>query len=331
VTNVDKTILSGDSMLEGGRDILLTRSLGCHLIPPEITERIRWIIEEAVASGLTIPVRRENGGFWIDAEFDCEPSNPEIMIAPVTNSSGTMPRAVAVFEEARPAAEVELGPGLPPAPSGVDGGGPMQPESDRADLEMSGEAVVARSRPIPLTPTHDEVDSHNLTHLPYRNWCSYCVRGRGREDRHSASKKKYSILKVKMDYFFMKLLKDESIATVLSVVDQDSGAPWPTLVDQKGPFAMYATSRVLAGLDFFGRTEVLLVIDGEPAIKALADAVRILRDHKTLVEVVPRYSSASKGIGETINGLIEGDVRVMCLRLHDMLDVTINAEHPALG
>jgi hypothetical protein len=49
------------------------------------------------------------------------------------------------------------------------------------------------------------------------------------------------------------------------------------------------------------------------------------------VEVVPRYSSASKGIGETINGLIEGDVRVMCLRLHDMLDVTINAEHPALG
>jgi len=85
---------------------------------------------------------------------------------------------------------------------------------------------------------------------------------------------------------------------------------------------MYATSRVLAGLDFFGRTEVLLVIDGEPAIKALADAVRILRDRKTLIEVVPRYSSPSKGIEETINGLIEGDVLVICLRIHDMLDVT---------
>jgi hypothetical protein len=73
------------------------------------------------------------------------------------------------------------------------------------------------------------------------------------------------------------------------------------------------------------------VIDGEPAIKALADAVRILRDRKTLIEVVPRYSSPSNGIEETINGLIEGDVLVICLRIHDMLDVTVNAEHPALG
>ena len=28
-------------------------------------------------------------------------------------------------------------------------------------------------------------------------------------------------------------------ATVLSVVDQDSGAPWPTLVDQKGPLSVH--------------------------------------------------------------------------------------------
>jgi hypothetical protein len=137
VTNVDKTILSGDSVLEGGRDILLTRNLGCYLIPPEVTEKLRWIIQEAVASGSTTSVRRENGGFWIDAEFDDEQRDPEITIAQVTNSSGTRPRAVEVFEEAKPAAEVELGPGLPPSPTGVDGGGAMQPESDRADLEMS--------------------------------------------------------------------------------------------------------------------------------------------------------------------------------------------------
>jgi hypothetical protein len=235
VTNVDKTILSGDSVLEGGRDILLTRNLGCYLIPPEVTEKLRWIIQEAVASGSTTSVRRENGGFWIDAEFDDEQRDPEITIAQVTNSSGTRPRAVEVFEEAKPAAEVELGPGLPPAPTGVDGGGAMQPESDRADLEMSDvplRCIVCRQQQrlgsLCVCCGCQEFACLATCVLVCRDsWdciVTLC---------HNCSNGNLSIQQ----------------ATALSVVDQDSGAPWPTLVDQKGPFAMYATSRVLSGLD----------------------------------------------------------------------------------
>ena len=36
----------------------------------------------------------------------------------------------------------------------------------------------------PMKPSREEVETHNLTHLPYRNWCRHCVRGRGKEASH---------------------------------------------------------------------------------------------------------------------------------------------------
>ena len=36
-------------------------------------------------------------------------------------------------------------------------------------------------------PSKTEVDRHNLTHLPYRNWCPHCTRGRGKEAPHRRS------------------------------------------------------------------------------------------------------------------------------------------------
>ena len=32
--------------------------------------------------------------------------------------------------------------------------------------------------PSPKAPSAEEVELHNATHLPYRNWCPWCVAGR---------------------------------------------------------------------------------------------------------------------------------------------------------
>ncbi len=32
-----------------------------------------------------------------------------------------------------------------------------------------------------------EVEEHNLTHTPYRNWCPICVRAKGRDLDHRKS------------------------------------------------------------------------------------------------------------------------------------------------
>ena len=70
----------------------------------------------------------------------------------------------------------------------------MQCEACLAPVEESGggqaptsepdEASQARTQKVPLKPTAREIELHNKTHLPYRDWCNYCVRGRGRAFMH---------------------------------------------------------------------------------------------------------------------------------------------------
>ena len=55
------------------------------------------------------------------------------------------------------------------------------------DQEIDG--VVAqgeRARPLPQPrlPSRQEVQEHELTHIPHRSWCVHCVRGAGRFDAH---------------------------------------------------------------------------------------------------------------------------------------------------
>ena len=52
----------------------------------------------------------------------------------------------------------------------------IRPEKDKSE--------VMRQIKDPLKPTEDEVDKHNLTHLPYRNWCPICVRAKGKDADH---------------------------------------------------------------------------------------------------------------------------------------------------
>ncbi len=35
-----------------------------------------------------------------------------------------------------------------------------------------------------LKPSEDEVEKHNATRLPYRNWCPICVRAKGKDADH---------------------------------------------------------------------------------------------------------------------------------------------------
>ena len=43
--------------------------------------------------------------------------------------------------------------------------------------------------PVPQKVTKAQRDEHNLTHMPYRSWCPYCVRARGRNQQHGKAKK----------------------------------------------------------------------------------------------------------------------------------------------
>ena len=45
------------------------------------------------------------------------------------------------------------------------------------------------------------MDEHNLTHLPYRNWCSICVQAEGKDmDHHSAVDRERGLSEYCFDY-----------------------------------------------------------------------------------------------------------------------------------
>ena len=42
----------------------------------------------------------------------------------------------------------------------------------------------AKPLPIPAKPTPEMIAAHEVSHLPFRSWCSHCVRGRGKSFQH---------------------------------------------------------------------------------------------------------------------------------------------------
>ena len=55
-------------------------------------------------------------------------------------------------------------------------------EKDAEESRDEGRAVIRMLDP--KLPSPAEVEQHDLTHVPYRNWCRHCVRGRGKEAAH---------------------------------------------------------------------------------------------------------------------------------------------------
>ena len=55
----------------------------------------------------------------------------------------------------------------------------------------------------PKLPSEEDVRQHYLTHLPFRNWCPHCVRGRGKEmDHQKRDSGEHSMPEYHVDYCF---------------------------------------------------------------------------------------------------------------------------------
>ena len=65
---------------------------------------------------------------------------------------------------------------------------PLEDQDPRNDdappAEEVGEANVPWTRRLPYKPTEDERLAHSVSHLPFRAWCSHCVKGLARDWHH---------------------------------------------------------------------------------------------------------------------------------------------------
>ena len=67
----------------------------------------------------------------------------------------------------------------------------------------------------PHTPSQSEIDTHNLTHLPYISWCPHCVATRRPNASHATSKTESTLPFLVTDYCYLRDSVDQDLLTVL--------------------------------------------------------------------------------------------------------------------
>ena len=84
----------------------------------------------------------------------------------------------------------------------VDDDGDDGIEEEEVDGAQSGERKP-RKIADPIMPSESEVAEHMKTHLPFRNWCRHCVRGRGTEMPHQRVTGERELPEIHFDFAFL--------------------------------------------------------------------------------------------------------------------------------
>ena len=122
---------------------------------------------------------------------------------------------------------------------------------------------------------------HKLLHMPYRSWCSDCVKGRGMASQHRKCKReeKKGVSQVAMDYFF-----PAPNLTCIAVKDIDSQAVMASVVPKKGGSISWTVRQIKQCIDkYWGRKRIIMRSDGEPSIVDLKQELQLMRQEETML------------------------------------------------
>ena len=125
----------------------------------------------------------------------------EIQVEQLNPTTGVSDKATKGTESEDAAVEEDSGD----KEDGLSPGVVMEEKEGDEEAEEEGEeGREAVAMPSPMAPSRKEREQHELTHTPYRSWCPHCVRARGRNRAHRASKEpgKTGVPRISFDYFF---------------------------------------------------------------------------------------------------------------------------------
>ena len=187
----------------------------------------------------------------------------------------------------------------------------------------------------PHLPTDAEREEHGVTHLPYRNWCRHCVRGRGKEAAHQGAAADHvnGVGEFSLDYAFPATEGGDGM-TLLIVRERATRMTCSMQVPRKGSTGLYASKRVVAFIREVGYEDCAIIMktDGEAALKAVVDEVAKMRGHaKTVREEAPKGASQSNGIIERAVQSVVGQLRVMKDALETKWESVIPDRHPVMS
>ena len=103
-------------------------------------------------------------------------------------------------------------------------------DEEEQDEQESSSVRVLRN---PEGPTKEEWEQHMMTHVPFRNWCPHCVRGRAVSHGHFKNKKDdKAIPTIGIDYMYMKPKKEGEASREEDVDGDEAGMPILVIKDE---------------------------------------------------------------------------------------------------
>ena len=142
----------------GNRIVLQPENKGGSCIEDVRSKRRKRIFERNGVSRAPVLGRQTGLTEAVGAFGRVVPKRPAgLPVSPVTNSETNMDASV---EESGHVRVEEFGP-------------------TSVDEDVVQEAEVLKHVLAPVLPFKSELESHNVSHLPFRSWCSACVRGQG--------------------------------------------------------------------------------------------------------------------------------------------------------
>ena len=156
-------------------------------------------------------------------------------------------------------------------------------ESEEFWDKALSEEQKAKIKRIPQMPTQKEIDEHCATHVPFRDWCEFCVHGKAKDDPHRRAKKPREILipEVDIDYMWLKGKfpfsqggEEDTGMPILIVTDRETKFKQSVMVPSKGvdPYAVKTLTEILTRL--YGYDKMILGSDQESTIVALKNSVK---------------------------------------------------------
>ena len=136
----------------------------------------------------------------------------------------------------------------------------------------------------PRQPSNEERELHELTHVPYRDWCDFCVACKGKSDPQRSLDKseegRRSIPGIQLDYAFGRSdqKNQEELVVILVGVDAETRMLLAVPVESKGADLRGQAEHVVRftlALNHYGNTEI--IGDSEPTMKALLTYVKSIR------------------------------------------------------
>jgi hypothetical protein len=203
-------------------------------------------------------------------------------------------------------------------------------EGERIRAEKPDENV--RRITDPRKPSEREVEDHNRTHLPYRNWCPHCVKAKGKDLDH---RKVVNDERVLNEFSFDYCFPGNELGYKLTVLvgrERTTGMTMATVIPSKGGSGKFVADKVMEFLAECGNQsgDIIVKSDQEPAIAYLVKDIVAERGNeagcRTIVEESPVRSHGSNGVVERAVQTIEGQIRVMKLALEDRIGRAVDAE-----